>query len=201
MRTHYTHNCAHCGNEYSNRNRESIYCSVTCSNLGRPRRSVEARFWSFVAKTGECWLWTGGTNGYGYGSFQVGGRKGKRWIAPRFSYTLAHGAIPPGMNVCHRCDVPGCVNPAHLFLGTQADNLQDMAKKGRHWVQKNPGANDGERNPRATLTDVQVLAIRAEWSAGGVRQAELMRRYGVSKGVIWRIVHGRQWRHLNNPVA
>lgn len=159
------------------------------------------RFWSHVDKAGDCWLWTAGKNGVGYGVFGIGGRKGRRWIASRFAYTITNGPIASGLNVCHQCDNPSCVNPAHLFLGTQGDNIRDMAKKGRHWVQKNPGANDGERNPRATLTDAQVLAIRAEWSHGGVTQADLMRRYGVSKHVIWGVVHRRRWQHLDHPLS
>lgn len=79
--------------------------------------------------SGACWIWTGPTNNHGYGRF--GGSR----YAHRVSYQLAHGPIPPGMVVLHRCDNPPCVNPDHLSLGTQRDNVRDMVTKGRH----NPG--------------------------------------------------------------
>jgi hypothetical protein len=92
-----------------------------------------AHFWSRVDRTaGEsgCWLWSGslGTGGYGLCGHQ---KRVKR--SHRIAWELTHGPIPDGMVVCHRCDNPPCCNPAHLFLGTLADNVRDMVAKGRNW--------------------------------------------------------------------
>lgn len=89
--------------------------------------STEARFWAKVDKTGDCWVWTAATNPKGYGQFYVEGMR----LAHRVSWILAHGPIPDDLCVLHRCDHPPCVNPAHLFLGTYADNNHDRDAKGR----------------------------------------------------------------------
>ena len=89
-----------------------------------------ARFWDKVETDGSgCWLWTGGCNRPGgYGRFRVGK---KMVVAHRVAWELAYGPIPEGKRVLHHCDTPPCENPAHLWLGTQADNLQDCRDKGR----------------------------------------------------------------------
>jgi hypothetical protein len=92
---------------------------------------VEERFWSKIDKKGEndCWLWTAGRDGVGYGQFKP--RSYVRVGAHRFAYELTHGEIPSGLFVCHTCDNRLCCNPKHLFLGAAKDNQQDMARKGR----------------------------------------------------------------------
>lgn len=95
------------------------------------RTAAETRFWSKVALTESCWLWTGATTPFGHGTIWLGSSGEGRGYAHRVSWELAHGPIPVDVCVLHHCDTPACVRPEHLFLGTQADNMRDMASKGR----------------------------------------------------------------------
>jgi hypothetical protein len=97
---------------------------------GRPGLPAIERFWDKVQKTESCWLWTAYLKRNGYGQFFP--RRGHPVYAHRYSYELARGAIPDGLLVLHACDNPRCVNPNHLSLGTQKENLADMRRKGRH---------------------------------------------------------------------
>lgn len=114
---------------------------------------------------------------------------GVMWTAYRLAWTLANGPIPDGLCVCHRCDRPNCIRVEHLFLGTQADNIRDKMKKGRH---RGPR---GERSAKSKLTDAQVRAIRERYAAGGVSYASLAAEYGMSHDGIRFIVKRlrRQW--------
>jgi len=154
---------------------------------------AKARFMSKVDIGGpdDCWLWTGTLDKDGYGVMGVGDRKLR---AHRLSWAIHNGPIPLSMCVLHRCDVPGCVNPAHLFLGTQADNMRDMTIKGRSRLVQHP-APSGEGHPCAKLTEAQVLAIRAE-CANGATQTSLAERFHMSGPAISRIVRRETWVHV-----
>ena len=151
------------------------------------RRTLEERFWAKVDKSDGCWLWRGATIWSGYGKLWVSGAYVR---AHRLSYELAHGPIPDGLCVCHRCDVRLCVNPSHLFLGTIVENLADMRAKGR---QAPVPRLRGEAHGRSKLTSDQVSRARA--LAGTMRQADIAALLGVSQTHISRIVAGDSWGH------
>jgi hypothetical protein len=151
-------------------------------------KSPEERFWREVGRgsDAECWLWTGAKSGsmpgkqYGYFN------QGKvRYSTHRFSYQLHHGPIPAGMFVCHRCDTPSCVNPAHLFLGTPSDNMRDKYAKDR-------SNTVGQTHPFATLTDEDVYAIRADARS----HRDVARDFNTSESNV-RVIRKRcAWKHL-----
>src|SRR5229473_531412 len=89
------------------------------------------RFWSKVRKSDGCWEWIAGKHRFGYGIIRDGGRGSRMRTAHRISWEFHNGSIPAGLWVLHRCDNPQCINPDHLFLGTQFDNMTDAARKGR----------------------------------------------------------------------
>lgn len=149
----------------------------------------ELRFWSKVQRGDpkDCWNWIGPKTSRGYGQFKV---DGKNVLAHRYAYYLVHQYLPKNKEyICHHCDNPACVNPFHLFLGTQTDNMRDMISKGR-------GANvAGSNNPRATITDRVVTEIRDMWDKG-VSTNQISELLNVSMHTIHNILSGRTWTHL-----
>jgi hypothetical protein len=148
-------------------------------------KTLADRFWAKVNKTDGCWLWTASLGTHGYGQIGVG-----RSVvaASRVAWMLTFGPIPDGLFVCHRCDVPKCVNPEHLFLATQAGNLRDMAMKGR-------GRNRpafGSANPRAKLAERDAIDIRRRYAEGESLRV-LGRHFGVWPTTIADVVHKRTW--------
>jgi DNA-binding CsgD family transcriptional regulator len=144
------------------------------------------RFWRYVVKGPACWVWTGSMVA-GYGQFWLEGRPRR---ATHVSWLLTMGELPPkGLFLCHRCDHPLCVNPAHLFLGTAKENGADAKAKG----QVPRGAN----HYKAKLSQQQARSALYLHKAG-VPQAEIAERFGVSRGTIWSLVHGRSWKHLRS---
>ena len=147
---------------------------------------IEERFWPKVDKSGECWVWTGSTNGK-YGTIGRGSRLAGIAYAHRVSWELANGAIPDGLDVCHHCDNPPCVRPDHLFLGTRSENMHDAARKGHMWRDIT-----GARNPRASLTPTIAIAVRAACAAGA-RQVDVARSFGIGQSQVSRIVRRATW--------
>ena len=146
-------------------------------------QTSEARFWSKVQKSSGCWMWTGAKYRTGYGSFWDGQKSRK---AHRFSWALVNGPIPEGKFICHQCDVPLCVNPAHLFLGDCLSNIRDMDSKKRRVVVPSLG----EKNGSAKLVASQVLFIK-----GSSRTARsLADEFGVSDMTILKIRKGYRWK-------
>jgi len=138
-------------------------------------------------KTG-CWEWTASIKRNGYGQIGVRQPKPTMLDAHRASWMVHKGPIPKGMRVLHHCDVKACVNPEHLFLGTQADNVRDMIAKGRA---NNATRHRGEAHYAAKLTWEQVRAIRADTRTQVVIAAE----YGVRQSYISNIKLYRKWRN------
>lgn len=157
--------------------------------VSRARKPAIERFWDKVKKgaADECWEWLAYKDGDGYGTFRVETNKVK---AHRFSYELHIGPIPAGLQVCHHCDNPPCVNPNHLFLGTGQDNTQDMMEKGRN------RPSIGEQHGGAVLTDEQVLEIRSLWQTGQFTQRQLGERFGISRRQARAVIKGENWQHL-----
>lgn len=154
------------------------------------RHTWRDRFWKYVTPAGpdECWEWQGGRANGGYGKISRGPRNGGHIRAHRASYEMHVGPVPDGMFVCHRCDNPPCVNPAHLFLGSPKDNIDDMMRKGR----------DFRGRGGAKLTDEQVRELR-EARAAGARIEELSERFGINSGQVSRIARGEARPEAGGP--
>lgn len=154
------------------------------------RKPPEARFWAKVDKSAGaegCWPWTGARNWQDYGIFKLaGGTHGQS--AHRYTWEVTNGRIPDGLQVLHRCDNPPCCNPAHLWLGTNTDNVADKMAKGRAKTAR------GETNRHAKLTADQVKEIRA--LGGTMSQEKIGQQFGVSQVQISNILRGDHWKHI-----
>lgn len=185
---------------------------------GGPIQPVEPRFWARVDKKGpdECWEWTGNKAGKGYGAISVNGR---RHYVHRVSLYLAEEFdLDSPLFVLHRCDNPRCVNPAHLFTGTQNDNIQDAKAKGRMAFQIGKGywpsgddhpsrrwsaevrariiaPHTGENSSRSKLTEADIAQM-FELRTAGMLLREIADRFSVSRSNVCLILNRKAWRHL-----
>lgn len=134
-----------------------------------------------------CWIWLGATTAQmGYGFVSQGG---KVFLVHRLTYEAKFGAIPPGMSICHRCDTPPCINPAHLFAGTHADNNADARRKGRH--------AHGQTHGMSKLTKEQISIIENAQNTDKIRGfvSQLAARFGVSAGCVFNYRAKHRARH------
>lgn len=176
--------CAHCKLRPIRR-RGQWLCSRACANASRSRPLSERFLDGYTAGPPDaCWLWTGPRHRNGYGVITDDHLRQAQ--AHRVAYERAHGQIPPGLNVCHRCDNHACVNPSHLFVGTSADNSADMVRKNRQ--------AKGSRVGTSKLTESEVRAIRALYPR--MTQKALAAKFGVSSPLIHAIISLKAWKHL-----
>ena len=152
------------------------------------KQSTAARFWSKVrvGDPEQCWEWQGALRKAedGYGSFWLNGRSEN---AHRVAWVWHNGPILDGLLVLHHCDNPPCCNPAHLWLGTDLDNMRDRNRKGR------ANFSQGSCHGHAKLTEAQIHEIRG---LTGLSQEAIARQYGVTQGSISEILARKRWRHV-----
>ena len=161
---------------------------MTYQKPKRGRRPVPLadRFWTKVEKRGpdDCWLWTGGGYGEGYGGIMI---VGLGCIgAHRVAYALHHGTTPDGVFVCHRCDNKRCCNPGHLFLGTHQDNMDDMVFKGRS---------------TARLLPEEAIAARALADYDGWSAVRLAKHFKVKTYIIRKLLDRETYRKVGNDLS
>ena len=142
-----------------------------------------------IGDADSCWLWTGKPRPDGYGRVYIGKKPTTTTGPHRLALAFSTGVDPAGYEVCHSCDTPLCVNPAHLFLGTKTDNMRDCVSKGRHIPMR------GEANGKAKLTAEIVIGIR--WShESGEPIKKIARRLGIDHKTVRDIVKRRRWTHV-----
>lgn len=156
--------------------------------MTRPIHSLEIRFNRNIQPVTEsgCWIWMGKLNSYGYGRMVKAGGRGKETGAHRVAYEMFIGPIDNGLVVCHRCDMPCCVNPNHLFLGTQSDNIKDRTNKKRE--------PRGENTSWAKLNDDIVRKIRNDVGTCNY----LAEKYNISRSMISKIKLRKSWVHVDD---
>ena len=177
-----------------------------------PSKADIERFWSYVlvAEPTECWPWRTEKRGMFWWRDERG--VAQHQVSPRLAFRLANPGteIPPNRVIGHRCDWNACCNPAHLECVTQRKNSQDMADRGLHpyaqsghfrhtrrrWSEGSPALSSGETNLNSKLTTEQIVEIRTRYAAGGIRQIDLARKFGVGQSHISRIIRSESWGHV-----
>jgi len=164
---------------------------------------ISAKLRNHASTDNGCVLWTGCTSTRGYGRICI---RQRTYQAHRLSWLVNRGPIPVGLWVCHHCDVPACIAPEHLFLGSPSDNMRDCAEKRRNGMQRHPERSSlyrlrvtrrGTEQVQAKLRDADAITIRIRYAQGGVSQDALAREYSVSQSTITRIIRRVNWRHVS----
>jgi hypothetical protein len=145
------------------------------------------KFWSGVNKTDKCWLWNRALDQKGYGVLYKRQSRNRYHLVHRLSWVLHYGPVPPGLFVCHHCDIRHCVNPLNLFVGTHFDNNHDCKNKGR--------TLQGERANGARLKIDQVVEMRA-LRTNGAKLKELANKFDIRETTVSRICRRTEWSWL-----
>lgn len=163
----------------------------------RPSVKLPLRLARYLqADPAACWKWHGAKNEHGYGVIGRGGRGQGVAKAHRIIYELFHGvSLERSVKVLHRCDNPSCVNPLHLFAGTQLENIADMRRKGRGAA---PPLHFGEKNPSAKLDEAKVAEI-FRLRKTGLTTYRLADHFGVSRSAVCYVLNRQTWRHVDVP--
>lgn len=162
------------------------YCSKQCTKTGIPPTDPSKRFWSKVNKTDSCWLWTASTHKFGYGAFNV---RGKVYTGHAYSWYLAHNSFPSkGQVIMHTCDNPTCVNPQHLQIATQKENVEDCTRKGRQ----------AKGEDKSKLTTQEVKAIRTLYKPFSRKYSarKLAQIFKSTHQNISCITRRKSWKHI-----
>lgn len=148
----------------------------------------------------------------GYGGLSPGNRHTKETRVHRAAWEVVHGPIPEGLEICHHCDNPPCFRVtlnrdprlSHLFLGTRADNHQDMRQKQRSRLYLGGWRNtacQGEKGSKSKLNAEQVAEVVRLYKIDGWNQSKIGRHFGISQAAVWLILNGKNWKHLNNAIV
>lgn len=148
---------------------------------GKSAKSLSEAFWQHVDKSTSCWQWRSSIDKDGYGEIT---HLYQKYKAHRLSWEINVGPIGDGLCVCHHCDNPGCVNPEHLFLGTNAQNTADKVAKGRQCI--------GIRNAQSKINDEAVRDIRSSTISG----IQIAKKYGISNQLVSNIRLRKNWSHV-----
>lgn len=181
-------NCLFCNEEFKIkpshiRYKKGNFCSKKC--FYTYRIPLSDKFWCRVEKTDSCWIWKGSCDQGGYGQFETREKYARH--AHRFSYFLHYGEIPNGMCVCHSCDNPSCVNPTHLFLGTNLDNINDRQKKFRQAMGLSQGL--------AKLKESDIKEIRN--LANTTSRRKIGKLFNVAMSTINAVVQRKTWKYTD----
>lgn len=180
--------CPHCNRLADSAGRHAATCAfrdspaITVQIDSRAFQVRPASFWKRVRKSDGCWIWSGHVERDGYGRVSTFGHKHR---ATRLAWALTNGPIPAGQQICHRCDVPLCVRPDHLFLGTPLDNMRDKTRKGRQ--------TKGADVTGAKLTPERVQQMR---SIRGRSQSSIAAEFGVCQQTVSRVLNKHRWGHV-----